>query len=68
MRHRSFAIMAGCFDGVKVKAERLSYEGPFGVGYGVCTFIPEQSENKESDNESPRRGRKPACQARISGY
>ena len=38
--HRSFAIMAGCFDGLSVKAEMLSYEGPFGVGYGVCTFIP----------------------------
>ncbi|HAJ93522.1 MAG TPA: extradiol ring-cleavage dioxygenase [Synergistaceae bacterium] len=38
--HRSFTIMAGCFDGVSVKAEMLSYEGPFGVGYGVCTFIP----------------------------
>ena len=21
-----------------MRAERLSYEGPFGVGYGVCTF------------------------------
>lgn len=38
--HRSFAIMAGCFDGVSVSSEMLSYEGPFGVGYGVCTFLP----------------------------
>ncbi|HPJ02438.1 MAG TPA: AmmeMemoRadiSam system protein A [Candidatus Limiplasma sp.] len=36
--HRSFIVMAGCLDGLKVQAERLSYEGPFGVGYGVCTF------------------------------
>lgn len=36
--HRSFVIMAGAFDGRVVRAERLSYEGPFGVGYGVCTF------------------------------
>ena len=36
--HRSFVIMAGTFDGRNVRAERLSYEGPFGVGYGVCTF------------------------------
>ena len=36
--HRSFVIMAGAFDGRDVRAERLSYEGPFGVGYGVCTF------------------------------
>lgn len=38
--HRSFVIMAGCFDGVSVDADVLSYEGPFGVGYGVCTFTP----------------------------
>lgn len=36
--HRSFAIMAGCFDGNSVISESLSYEGPFGVGYGVCLF------------------------------
>jgi AmmeMemoRadiSam system protein A len=38
--HRSFTIMAGCFDGLNVSAQKLSYEGPFGVGYGVCTFSP----------------------------
>ena len=36
--HRSFVIMAGALDGRAVRAGRLSYEGPFGVGYGVCTF------------------------------
>lgn len=43
--HRSFVIMAGCFDGLSVKAEELSYEGPFGVGYGVCTFLPGGEED-----------------------
>lgn len=38
--HRSFLVMAGCFDGLSVQAQTLSYEGPFGVGYGVCTFLP----------------------------
>lgn len=42
--HRSFAIMAGCFDGLEVRAEKLSYEGPFGVGYGVCTFAPGEED------------------------
>lgn len=37
--HRSFTIMAGCLDGLSVKPEMLSYEGPFGVGYGVCTYL-----------------------------
>lgn len=38
--HRSFVIMAGALDGLAIKAEKLSYEGPFGVGYGVCAFTP----------------------------
>ncbi len=36
--HRSFTIMAGALDKTKVEAERLSYEGPFGVGYGICCY------------------------------
>ena len=38
--HRSFTIMAGCFDGQDAEAKKLSHEGPFGVGYGVCLFTP----------------------------
>ena len=37
---RSFCMMAGVFDGLDVKATKLSYEGPFGVGYGVVAFHP----------------------------
>lgn len=44
--HRSFTIMAGAFDQTEVAAKRLSYEGPFGVGYGVCTFEA-LGENRE---------------------
>ena len=35
---RSFWIMAGALDRKSVTAEQLSYEGPFGVGYGVAYF------------------------------
>ena len=35
---RSFIIMAGVLDGKSVKSELLSYEGPFGVGYGVSSY------------------------------
>lgn len=37
--HRSFTIMAGALDKRKVEAEPLSYEGVFGVGYGICSYI-----------------------------
>ena len=38
--HRSFVMMAGAFDGVRVEAEQLSHELVTGVGYGICTFRP----------------------------
>lgn len=36
--HRSFLIMAGALDRTSIQAEKLSYEGPFGVGYGICAY------------------------------
>ena len=36
--HRSFVMMAGAMDKKAVMPRRLTYEGPFGVGYGICTF------------------------------
>ncbi len=63
--HRSFTIMAGAFDQVSVEAEQLSYEGPFGVGYGICAYRPcgndgtrnflEQYEEKERKTLLERR-------------
>lgn len=35
---RSFQIMAGALDQKKIKPNYYSYEGPFGVGYGICGF------------------------------
>lgn len=39
--HRSFVIMAGAWNGKKVKAEVYSHEDVTGVGYGICSFYPE---------------------------
>lgn len=36
--HKGFCILGGIFDGYKLSIDKLSYEGPFGVGYGVCTY------------------------------
>ncbi|MCX7614297.1 MAG: AmmeMemoRadiSam system protein A [Clostridiales bacterium] len=36
---RSFISMAGVLDGIAVEPEILSYEGPFGVGYAVCSYL-----------------------------
>ncbi len=42
---RSFQIMAGALDGLAVRPELLSYEGPFGVGYGVAAFAVEGADD-----------------------
>lgn len=56
--HRSFTMMTGAFDRMKVTAECLSYEGPFGVGYGICCYMPcgdDANRNfKEKYEESQR--------------
>jgi len=39
--HRSFVIMAGAMDGMKVRASAYSHQDVTGVGYGVCSFYPE---------------------------
>jgi len=42
---RSFIITAGALDGKAVKSKLLSYEGPFGVGYGVASFYITGDDN-----------------------
>lgn len=42
---RSIFIMLGAMEGEEVKGKVLSYEGPFGVGYGVMTFNNELKNN-----------------------
>ncbi|MDO5109938.1 MAG: AmmeMemoRadiSam system protein A [Erysipelotrichaceae bacterium] len=36
--HRSFVIMAGILDGIRVTPHVLSHEATFGVGYGIITY------------------------------
>lgn len=45
---RSFQIMAGALDRTAVDAELLSYEGPFGVGYGVAVLTPAGPEGEDA--------------------
>lgn len=75
--HRSFTILAGAFDRTDVEAEQLSYEGTFGVGYGVCAYRPcgddgtrnflEQYEEKERAKLLARREREDAY-VRLARY
>lgn len=51
---RSFQIMAGALDGVPVRCELLSHEGPFGVGYAVAAFTPETGSISEDARDARR--------------
>ena len=42
--HRSFVMMAGAYDGIAVRAEKLSHEDVTGVGYGICIFEPQKED------------------------
>jgi MEMO1 family protein len=42
----SIAILLGALDGLKIKQEVLSYEGPFGVGYMVASMEPSNSAGR----------------------
>ena len=39
----AFAILSGCLDGEGFSSKQLAYECPFGVGYGVVSFAPQDS-------------------------
>ena len=46
---RSFQIMAGAIDGLRLNIKMLSNEGPFGVGYGVATCLPHEERRANQD-------------------
>ena len=48
---RSFQIMAGALDRTPVTSELLSYEGPFGVGYGVAVITPAGPEGSDAGRD-----------------
>jgi AmmeMemoRadiSam system protein A len=45
---RSFLMMFGALDGIEVKSDVYSYEGPFGVGYSVASLKPGIRQEGES--------------------
>lgn len=54
--HRSFTVMAGALDMMQLIPEKLSYEGPFGVGYGICSYMvrggnPERNFGKQYEEK-----------------
>lgn len=46
--YRSTAVLFGCFDKCEIRGEVYSYEGPFGVGYGVAEIYWNGCDKEES--------------------
>ncbi len=68
---RSFWIMAGALDRLAVQAELLAYEGPFGVGYGVATFLvtgEDATRNFGEQAEAAERQRLAAIKEQEDAY
>ena len=42
--HKSFVIMAGAFDGTAVESKVYSHQDVTGVGYGIASFYPKESD------------------------
>lgn len=42
---RSIIMMSGSLDGLTIRSQVLSYEGPFGVGYLVAALEPKEKKN-----------------------
>lgn len=58
--HRAIVMMAGTLDRLGVAARRLSYEGTFGVGYGICEYLVRgdgSERNFKERHEEKERGR-----------
>lgn len=57
---RPIVMMLGTLDKYTARSQLLSYEGPFGVGYGVCLIRPGARDEKSSrvpDLKAGRQGR-----------
>ncbi len=62
--HRSFVMMAGALDGLKVTAKKLSHEATFGIGYGICTFEVRERDGSRRFLEKWREAKKKALDER----
>lgn len=65
--YRSIIMMLGALDGYDVEAEVLSYEGPFGVGYLVASYVPSGENPERSILAKLQAGQRERVMRRRSG-
>ena len=64
----SFIMMAGALDGKSIEPELLSYEGPWGVGYGIARFTPTGQGDASKDDPSVAEAQQPLSQEATLPY
>ncbi len=62
--HRAFVMMAGALDRCAVDTTFLSHEATFGVGYGLCYYIPTGRDERRGFLELQRSRAKAAMERR----
>ena len=65
---RSWQIMAGALEGTAHANELLSYEGPFGVGYGMAAFEIEVIDKATADDDDDVDPYVALARASVEGY
>ena len=71
---RSLYTLAGVINNNNVSSKLLSYEGPFGVGYGIMEFSPSTNEKsdlyneliKDKENENKKRMQNGSIYTRVA--
>ena len=64
---RSFWIMAGALDRKSTRAEKLSYEGTFGVGYGIVWLNVGGADTSRNFDDQLKKFKQYAAQKRKAG-
>ncbi len=63
--HRAIVMMTGTLDRTGVTARRLSYEGPFGIGYGICEYLVRGEDPKRDFKEQHEQKERVKVSAQI---
>lgn len=63
---RPLMMLAGTLDGVQIRPQVLSYEGPFGVGYAVVPMVPGVPDPGRHLMETLEKGRRERAERRRS--
>ncbi|HBT95946.1 MAG TPA: hypothetical protein DEB24_07695, partial [Coriobacteriia bacterium] len=63
----SFIVMAGALEDLEIESELLSYEGPWGIGYGLAAIMTQPRSDAEADGVSHHSHTSDHAEATVAG-